>query len=57
MEGMLRAGVEQCPKTLGLQNVVNDLRKKCTDRLRISEEFLRTCLVHNAGGEIMNKLR
>lgn len=57
MEGMLRAGVEQCPKTLGLQNVVNDLRKKCTDRLQISDEFLRTCLIHNSGGEIMNKLR
>lgn len=57
MEGMLRAGVEQCPKTLGLQNVVCDLRKKCTDRLQISDEFLRTCLIHNAGGEIMNKLR
>lgn len=57
MDGMLRAGVEQCPKTLGLQNVVNDLRKKCTDRLQISDEFLRTCLIHNAGGEIMNKLR
>lgn len=57
METMLRTGVEQCPKTLGNQNVVNDLRKNCHERLNISEEFLHNCILNNAGGEIMNKIR
>lgn len=57
METMIRTGVEQCPKTLGNQTVVNDLRKNCHDRLHISEEFLHACILNNAGSEIMTKIR
>lgn len=57
METMLRTGVEKCPKTLGNQSVVTDLRKNCHERLHISEEFLHTCILNNAGSEIMNKIR
>lgn len=57
LETMLRTGVEQCPKTLGNQCVVADLRKNCHERLHISEEFLHTCILNNAGNEIMNKIR
>lgn len=57
METMLRTGVEQCPKTLGSHNVMNDLRKNCHERLHISDEFMHTCILNNAGGEIMNKIR
>ena len=57
METMIRTGVEQCPKTFGVPNVVNDLRKSCTDRLIIPEDFLQTCILNNAGSEIMNKIR
>ncbi|XP_031620419.1 F-actin-uncapping protein LRRC16A isoform X2 [Contarinia nasturtii] len=56
METMLRTGVEQCPKTLGNQSVINDLRKNCQERLNITDEFLHTCIMSNAGGEIMNKI-
>ncbi|XP_055378308.1 F-actin-uncapping protein LRRC16A isoform X3 [Condylostylus longicornis] len=56
MDIMLRTGIEQCPKTLGSQNVVSDLRKNLTERLDINEEFLQNCLVNNAGSEIMNKI-
>lgn len=57
METMLRTGVDQCPKTLGNQTVINDLRKACKERLTITDEFLHTCIMNNAGGEIMNKIR
>lgn len=57
METMIRTGVEQCPKTLGNHSVVNDLRKNCHERLNISDEFLHTCILNNAGSEIMNKIR
>lgn len=57
METMLRTGVEQCPKTLGLQNVVIDLRKSCLERLNISEDFVNASVLNNAGSEIMNKIR
>lgn len=57
LETMLRTGVEQCPKTLGNQSVLNDLRKNCKERLNITDEFLHTCITNNAGGEIMNKIR
>lgn len=56
METMLKTGIEQCPKTLGNQNVVSELRKNCEERLHISDEFLQTCIVNCAGGEIMNKI-
>lgn len=57
LETMLRTGVEQCPKTLGNSTVIADLRKNCQDRLSISDEFLHTCLLNNAGSEIMNRVR
>lgn len=57
METMLRTGIEQCPKTLGNQVVIAELRKGCEERLIISEEFLQYCLVNSAGGEIMNRIR
>ncbi|KAG5672565.1 hypothetical protein PVAND_002682 [Polypedilum vanderplanki] len=56
METMLKTGIEQCPKTLGNQTVISELRKTCEDRLQISDEFLQTCIVNCAGGEIMNKI-
>ncbi|XP_052861645.1 F-actin-uncapping protein LRRC16A [Anopheles cruzii] len=56
METMLRTGIEQCPKTLGSQVVLSELRKGCEERLTISEEFLQSCLVHSAGGEVMNRI-
>lgn len=57
LETMLRTGIEQCPKTLGNQTVLTDLRKNCQDRLNISDDFLHTCILNNAGSEIMNKVR
>uniref|UniRef100_A0A1B0CTE4 CARMIL C-terminal domain-containing protein n=1 Tax=Lutzomyia longipalpis TaxID=7200 RepID=A0A1B0CTE4_LUTLO len=56
METMLRTGVDQCPKSLGNQNVINELRKNCLERLNVSEEFLTNCIVNSAGSEIMNKI-
>lgn len=57
METMLRTGIEQCPITLGNQMVITELRKGCEEKFVISEEFLQNCLVNNAGGEIMNRIR
>lgn len=57
METMLRTGVEQCPKTLGNQVVLTELRKGCEEKMIISEEFLQNCLINSAGSEIMNRIR
>ncbi|XP_075169303.1 capping protein regulator and myosin 1 linker 1 leucine rich repeat protein isoform X3 [Haematobia irritans] len=56
LETMIRTGVEQCPKTLGNQVVIQDLRKMLSERLVIPEGFLQACLLNNAGSEIMNKV-
>ncbi|KAI8127305.1 F-actin-uncapping protein LRRC16A [Lucilia cuprina] len=56
LETMIRTGVEQCPKTLGNQVVIQDLRKVLGERLIIPEDFLQNCLLNNAGSEIMNKV-
>ncbi|XP_037955118.1 F-actin-uncapping protein LRRC16A isoform X2 [Teleopsis dalmanni] len=56
LETMIRTAVEQCPKTLGNQIVVQDLRKALSERLVIPEDFLQNCLLNNAGSEIMNKV-
>lgn len=57
METMLRTGLEQCPKALGTQTVINELRKVCNERLVLPEEFLNAAIVNAAGGEVMNKIR
>lgn len=53
----MRTGLEQCPKALGTQNVVSELRKVCNERLVLPEDFLSECIVNSAGSEIMNKIR
>lgn len=57
METMLKCGIEQCPKTLGNQSVISELRKSCEERLHISDDFLQSCILNCAGSEIMNKIR
>ncbi|XP_026842617.1 F-actin-uncapping protein LRRC16A isoform X3 [Drosophila persimilis] len=56
LETMIRTGIEQCPKTLGNQIVIQDLRKALAERLVVPEDFLQQCLLNNAGSEIMNKV-
>ncbi|XP_033250958.1 F-actin-uncapping protein LRRC16A-like isoform X3 [Drosophila miranda] len=56
LETMIRTGIEQCPKTLGNQIVIQDLRKALAKRLVVPEDFLQQCLLNNAGSEIMNKV-
>ncbi|KRF80056.1 F-actin-uncapping protein LRRC16A isoform X5 [Drosophila virilis] len=56
LETMIRTGIEQCPKTLGNQIVIQELRKALNERLQIPEDFLQNCLLNNAGSEIMNKV-
>uniref|UniRef100_A0A1A9WI46 CARMIL C-terminal domain-containing protein n=1 Tax=Glossina brevipalpis TaxID=37001 RepID=A0A1A9WI46_9MUSC len=56
LETMIRTAIEQCPKTLGSQMVVQDLRKMLSERLLIPEDFLQNCLLNNAGSEIMNRV-
>lgn len=54
---MIRTGVEHCPKTLGNQIVINDLRKTCIEKINIPDDFFQNCMLNNAGSEIMNKIR
>lgn len=56
MNTMLQTGIEHCPKTLGNQTVINDLRKNCKKRLVFPEEFLKSCMFNSAGSEILNKI-
>lgn len=57
LDGMLRTGIEQCPKALDNQLVMDDLRKMLKERLSISQDFLKSCLLNNAGTEIVNRIR
>lgn len=57
LQTMIQNGMEQCPKTLGNPNVIAKLRKTCIERLTIPAEFYQTCILNNAGSEIMMKIR
>lgn len=57
MNTMLQTGIEHCPRTLGNQMVLAELRKSCMERLVFPEEFVQSCMFNNAGSEIMNKIR
>lgn len=57
LDSMLRTGIEQCPKALDNQIVMDDLRKMLKERLSIPQEFLKMCLLNNAGSEIINRIK
>lgn len=57
MDTLLKTGVDQCPKILGNQIAITELRKNCQDRVYVSNELIHRCIVNRAGAEITNKIR
>ncbi|XP_039275198.1 F-actin-uncapping protein LRRC16A-like, partial [Nilaparvata lugens] len=53
---MVKCVEEQCPTVFGSERVQDDVRKMCQQKSRLEPEFVRTCILEQAGTNIMNKV-
>ena len=50
-------GAEKCPKIFSNQNIMQELKKSCEEKLvTLSDDYLHLLIVNSAGSEIMNKI-
>ncbi|KDR15295.1 F-actin-uncapping protein LRRC16A isoform X2 [Zootermopsis nevadensis] len=56
LESMMKCAEDQCPHVLADDRVQGEIRKMCHEKIFLPPEFIHTCLVEQAGADIMNKV-
>lgn len=54
---MMKCAHEQCPNVLTDEHVQCEIRKTCREKSYISLEFVQSCILEQAGTDIMNKVK
>jgi len=57
LESMMKCAEDQCPHVLADDRVQGEIRKMCREKNFLAPEFIHTCIVEQAGADIMNKFR
>ena len=57
LESMMKCAEDQCPHVLADDRVQGEIRKMCHEKNFLAPEFIHTCIVEQAGADIMNKFR
>jgi len=57
LESMMKCAEDQCPHVLADDRVQGQIRKMCREKNFLAPEFIHTCIVEQAGADIMNKFR
>lgn len=56
-EKMLKTCKEQCPHVLRDEQTVQEIKKECKKKKHIPLDYVTSCVKHQAGVDIMNRLR
>ncbi|KAL0270608.1 UNVERIFIED_CONTAM: hypothetical protein PYX00_007960 [Menopon gallinae] len=56
LESMLKCLEEECPHVLSYEHVADDIRKACREKSSISQEFVESCIMDQAGTDIINRV-
>lgn len=57
LESMLKCVEDECPHIVSCEDVKSDIRKTCHDKIYLPLEFVETCIMDQAGTDIMNKTK
>uniref|UniRef100_A0AAR5PNY8 CARMIL pleckstrin homology domain-containing protein n=1 Tax=Dendroctonus ponderosae TaxID=77166 RepID=A0AAR5PNY8_DENPD len=57
IEKMLKTCKEQCPYVLRDEHTVQDIKRDCKQKKQIPLDYVTSCVRHQAGVDIMNRLR
>ncbi|XP_066256338.1 F-actin-uncapping protein LRRC16A isoform X2 [Euwallacea similis] len=57
VEKMLKTCKEQCPYVLRDEHTVQEIKKECKKNKQIPVDFVTSCVKHQAGMDVMNRLR
>lgn len=53
----MKCAEDQCPHVLADDRVQAEIRKMCHEKNFLAPEFIHTCIVEQAGADIMNKVK
>lgn len=54
---MLKCAGDDCPQVLTSGRVAEDIRKVCRDKSFVPADFVETCILEQAGTEVMNRVK
>lgn len=57
LESMLKCVQEECPHVLNCEHVADDIRKACREKSYLPLEFVESCIMDQAGTDIMNRVK
>lgn len=57
MEAMMRCANEQCPTVLAEERVQTEIRKTCREKNQLAPDFIQTCVMEQAGTDIINRVK
>ena len=57
LESMMKCAEDQCPHVLADDRVQSEIRKMCREKNFLAPEFIHTCILEQAGADIMNKVK
>jgi hypothetical protein len=57
LESMMKCAEDQCPHVLADDRVQGEIKKMCREKNFLAPEFIHTCIVEQAGADIMNKVK
>jgi hypothetical protein len=53
----MKCAEDQCPHVLADDRVQGEIKKMCREKNFLAPEFIHTCIVEQAGADIMNKVK
>ncbi|XP_075224401.1 capping protein regulator and myosin 1 linker 1 leucine rich repeat protein [Lycorma delicatula] len=56
VENMIKCAEEQCPTVFSEDRVQDEVRKMCREKSNLEHDFVQSCIVEQAGTNIMNKI-
>ncbi|XP_063216006.1 F-actin-uncapping protein LRRC16A isoform X3 [Bacillus rossius redtenbacheri] len=56
LESMMKCAEDQCPHVLSGDRIQQEIRSTCTDKNCLQPEFVRACILEQAGTDIMNRV-
>lgn len=54
---MLKCVEDECPHVLSYEHVADDIRKACREKSFLPLEFVESCIMDQAGTDIVNRVK
>jgi len=57
LDSMLKCAEDECPQLLASDKVSDDIRRACREKIVLPLDFVETCVMDQAGTDIINRVK